>query len=209
MQVLIEGETGLNSVINEIKVISNVISKQLIVTRNNIQTFFPNKFQIIQNYFKNFDFFCETQKFLIHEAMHYLCLFFNFLQGWLQHTWENLMLMCTVDGLAKGHRSNPAAHRSEWRIFIKCLCCSQAFESLVHNGKGGEFVNSINRFHQVAPVVFLLDGCLPLQAKLHLISLCGQLCWGDNILAKHAWCFGYALMVTPSEKLIGYLLTIW
>ena len=49
------------------------------------------------------------------------------------------------------------------------------------------------RLHQATPdpVVFLLAGCLPFQALLHLgmISLFGQLCRlrdGDNILVRHA-----------------------
>ena len=49
------------------------------------------------------------------------------------------------------------------------------------------------RLHQAtpAPVVFLLAGCLPMKAQLHLrmFSLFGQLCrlrGGDNILARHA-----------------------
>ena len=49
------------------------------------------------------------------------------------------------------------------------------------------------RLHQAtpAPVVFLLAGCLPMQAQLQIrmFSLFGQLCrlrGGDNILARHA-----------------------
>ena len=49
------------------------------------------------------------------------------------------------------------------------------------------------RLHQSTPepVVFLLAGCLPIQAQLHLrmFAIFGQLCRlrdGDNILAKHA-----------------------
>ena len=55
------------------------------------------------------------------------------------------------------------------------------------------YIQRLLRLHQAtpAPVVFLLAGCLPLRAQLHLkiFSLFGQLCrlrGGDNILAKQA-----------------------
>ena len=103
-------------------------------------------------------------------------------------------------GLAKGHRANPAAAlRVEAVYGISVLLSGLA--SLILSSKEEKildqyykvYLQRLLKLHQAtpAPVVFLLAGCLPLPAKLHLriFSLFGQLCRlreGDNILANHA-----------------------
>ena len=103
-------------------------------------------------------------------------------------------------GLAKGHRANPAASLRVENVFGVSVLLS-GLASLVLTNKeesllAGHFkihIQRLLRLHQATPdpVVFLLAGCLPFQALLHLrmISLFGQLCRlrdGDNILARHA-----------------------
>ena len=110
--------------------------------------------------------------------------------------------MCSLfyAGLAKGHRANPAASiRVEAVYGVSVLLSGMA--SLVLSSEEEDrldqhykvYIQRLLRLHQAtpAPVVFLLAGCLPLRAQLHLkiFSLFGQLCrlrGGDNLLAKHA-----------------------
>ena len=103
-------------------------------------------------------------------------------------------------GLAKGHRANPAASLRVESVYVlpvllsglASLVLSSKEETLLHQ-RYKVHVQRLLRLHQAtpAPVVFLLAGCLPLPAQLHLrmFSLFGQLCrlrYGDNILAKQA-----------------------
>ena len=103
-------------------------------------------------------------------------------------------------GLGKGHRANPAASiRVEVVFGVPVLLSGLA--SLVLSAKEENLIGQhykvhvqrLLRLHQAtpAPVVFLLAGCLPLPAKLHIkmFSLFGQLCRlrdGDNILTARA-----------------------
>ena len=103
-------------------------------------------------------------------------------------------------GLAKGHRANPAASiRVESVYGVSVLLSGLA--SLVLSSKEEKLLDQhykvhiqrLLRLHQAtsAPVVFLLAGCLPFPAQLHIriFSMLGQLCRlreGDNILAKQA-----------------------
>ena len=103
-------------------------------------------------------------------------------------------------GLGKGHRGNPAASlRVEAVYGIPVLLSGLA--SLVLTTKEEKMLDQLYkvhiqrllRLHQAtpAPVVFLLAGCLPFPAQLHMrmFSLFGQLCRlrdGNNILAAHA-----------------------
>ena len=103
-------------------------------------------------------------------------------------------------GLAKGHRSNPAAClRIEAVYGVPVLLsglASLVLSTKEENMLGQQYkvhLQRLLRLHQAtpAPVVFMLAGCLPLQAQLHLrmFSLFGQLCRlrdGDNILAVRA-----------------------
>ena len=103
-------------------------------------------------------------------------------------------------GLAKGHRANPAACLRVESVYGVSVLLS-GLSSLVLSSKEEKLIDQhykvhiqrLLRLHQAtpAPVVFLLAGCLPLQAQLHLrmFSLFGQLCrlrGGDNILARQA-----------------------
>ena len=103
-------------------------------------------------------------------------------------------------GLAKKHRANPAASLRIEVVFAMPVLLS-GLASLVLSTKEEKqldqhykiHIQRLLRLHQAtpAPVVFLLAGCLPLPAQLHLrmFTLFGQLCrlrGGDNILAKHA-----------------------
>ena len=100
-------------------------------------------------------------------------------------------------GLAKGHRANPAASLRVEAVYcvsvllsgLSCLVLSTKEEKLLDQ-QYKVHVQRLLRLHQAtpAPVVFLLAGCLPLPAQLHLrmFSLFGQVCRlrdGDNILA--------------------------
>jgi hypothetical protein len=103
-------------------------------------------------------------------------------------------------GLGKGHRANPAAClRVEAVYGVPVLLSGLA--SLVLSTKEENMIGQhykvhlqrLLRLHQAtpAPVVFMLAGCLPLPAQLHLrmFSMFGQLCRlrdGDNILAIRA-----------------------
>ena len=103
-------------------------------------------------------------------------------------------------GLAKGHRANPAASlRVEAVYGVPVLLSGLA--SLVLSAKEENMLGQhykvhlerLLRLHQAtpAPVVFMLAGCLPLPAQIHLrmFSLFGQLCRlrdGNNILAIRA-----------------------
>ena len=103
-------------------------------------------------------------------------------------------------GLAKGHRANPAASMRVESVYGVSVLLS-GLASLVLTSKEENLldqhfkvhVQRLLRLHQAtpSPVVFLLAGCLPLPAQLHLrmFSLFGQLCRlraGDNILAMQA-----------------------
>ena len=103
-------------------------------------------------------------------------------------------------GMAKGHRANPAASLRVETVFgIPVLLSGLA--SLVLSAKEENLiaqhykvhVQRLLRLHQAtpAPVVFLLAGCLPLPAQLHIkmFTLFGQLCRlrsGDNVLTARA-----------------------
>ena len=103
-------------------------------------------------------------------------------------------------GLGKGHRANPAASLRVEAVYGAPVLFS-GMASLVLTNKEEKLLDQhykvhiqrLLRLHQATPaaVVFLLAGCLPLPAQLHLrmFSLFGQLSRlknGDNILAAHA-----------------------
>ena len=103
-------------------------------------------------------------------------------------------------GLAKGHRANPAASVKVEAVYGVPVLLS-GLGSIVLAAKEEKFLDQYHkvhlqrllRLHQAtpAPVVFLLAGCLPLSALIHLrmFSIFGQLCrlrGGDNIMARHA-----------------------
>ena len=103
-------------------------------------------------------------------------------------------------GLAKHHRANPYASLRVESVFGLPVLLS-GLASLVLSTKEEQvldqyykvFIQRMLRLHQAtpAPAVFLMAGCLPFQAQLHLriFSLFGQLCRlnnGDNILAARA-----------------------
>jgi hypothetical protein len=103
-------------------------------------------------------------------------------------------------GIAKGHRANPAASLRVETVFAVPVLLS-GLASFVLTSKEEKIIGQhhkvhlqrLIRLHQSTPepVIFLLAGCLPIQAQLHLrmFSIFGQLCRlrdGDNILARHA-----------------------
>ena len=103
-------------------------------------------------------------------------------------------------GLARSHRANPAAALRVESVYGSSVLLS-GLASLTLSSKEERILDQyykvhiqrLLKLHQAtpAPVVFLLAGCLPLPAKLHLriFSLFGQLCRlreGNNILANHA-----------------------
>ena len=103
-------------------------------------------------------------------------------------------------GLAKHHRANPYASLRVESVFGLPVLLS-GLASLVLSTKEEQvldqyykvFIQRLLRLHQAtpAPAVFLMAGCLPFQAQLHMrmFSLFGQLCRlhnGDNILAARA-----------------------
>ena len=103
-------------------------------------------------------------------------------------------------GLGKGHRANPGASLRVESVFgvpvLLSGLASMVLTAKEENLIGQHYkvhVQRLLRLHQAtpAPVVFLLAGCLPLPAQLHIkmFSLFGQLCRlrdGANILAARA-----------------------
>ena len=104
------------------------------------------------------------------------------------------------DGLAGGHRANPAASLMVEKMYCVSVLLS-GMGRLIMSTKDETLLNQrykvhlqrLLRLHQdtPAPVVFFLAGCLPLQTQLHLrmFSLFGQLCRlreGDYLLVEHA-----------------------
>ena len=120
-------------------------------------------------------------------------------------------------GLARSHRASPAATLRLETIFGVPVLLS-GLASLVLTAKEENMVSHhykvhlerLLKLHQAtpAPVVFMLAGCLPLQAQLHLkmFAIFGQLCRlndggsaGDNILAVMAGNI-YSSSTTNSSK---------
>ena len=103
-------------------------------------------------------------------------------------------------GLARGHRANPAATLKIESIYGVSVLLS-GLASLVLTSKEETLISQhykvymerLLRLHQAtpAPVVYMLAGCLPLQAQLHLrmFSIFGQVCRlkdGENVLGVRA-----------------------
>ena len=104
-------------------------------------------------------------------------------------------------GLSLGHRrANPAASLRVEAIYGVSVLLSGLASVVLTNKEVSTLdqyykvhLQRLLRLHQAtpAPVIFLLAGCLPFQAQLHLkmFSIFGEVCRlnnGQNILAKHA-----------------------
>ena len=109
-------------------------------------------------------------------------------------------MACCLLGWPPGHRANPAASLRVETVYgvpvILSGLASLVLSTKEENMLGQHYkvhLERLLRLHQAtpAPVVFMLAGCLPLPAQIHLrmFSLFGQLCRlrdGNNILAIRA-----------------------
>ena len=115
--------------------------------------------------------------------------------------------------MAKSHRANPAACLRIESVYGTAVLLSGLASLLLSSKEEATisryykvYIQRLLKLHQAtpAPVVFLLAGCLPLPAQLHLrmFSLYGQLCrlkGGDNILTNQARNV-YSSSSSPSSK---------
>ena len=115
-------------------------------------------------------------------------------------------------GLARSHRANPSGTLRVERVYGVPVLLS-GIASLVLTTKEETMMSQhykvhlerLLKLHQAtpAPVVFMISGCLPLQAQLHLkmLSIFGQLSRlraGDNILA--VWANNFYSSATSNPK---------